>query len=190
MNPLSILGLIPSLFQAGYGIYQNSQANKLAANTTMPQYNIPAGYQQNVDLASNMAQTGLPQSTTNYFTQNANRGLTTGINAVEKTGQGVNAVSNLYGDELQGFGKIASEDALAKQANEQGLMTARNALSNQQALQWNQNQNLPYLRNLNTINQLKFGGAQNVFGGLSGLATTGANVGNGVNNNTKGAAAF
>jgi len=118
-----------------------------------PFYKIQNEYIQNRDIAGNLASGGLPESTKNYVTQEAQRGLGTSLAALGQNGGGVNDVARLNDVYMNSIDKVAAEDAQAKLGNIQNFFNANKELAGQKTIQWTLNEYRPFERKLKEITQ-------------------------------------
>lgn len=175
--PLPLLAIAGGIQAAGAlaktikGFGDLKSANELARNNIRPTYNIEDEYYNNQSLAENNAQTGLSQQSLDYYGNQANRGLSAGIDATLQGGGGINSIQNLYDQYLQGGQKVAAEDSQLKNQNLKILMDQNAALAGQKTQQWVLNQYEPYKDKAQAASAAKTAATQNIFGGISGLAS-------------------
>jgi hypothetical protein len=159
---------------AGLGIYktlkgnsQISDARNRAKLNIRPTYPIQQQYYDNQNLASSMASTGLSDAEKNYYNTNAERGLTTGIGAALQTGQGPNAIGNLYDSFLRGQNQLASTGDQLRTQKLQTLMEANRALADQETQKWALDKYEPFKDEAKAIAGEKTAGQQGVNDGLN-----------------------
>jgi hypothetical protein len=175
--PLAISAAIAGgadLLKTGYGIYQtakgNSDYNSLLANR--PQRTTDPNILYNQQLAQNIASQGIPDSAKNYYTDNINKALGSGINAILEGGGDLNMINSLVGGATNSYKSMLAQDAQQKLANQGVLMQANQNVANQNQENWNWNKADPYLTNLARATQQTNSGITNIAGGLQDLAGT------------------
>ncbi len=119
-----------------------------------PFYKIQNEYFQNRNIAASNAESGLPESTKNYLTQESQRGFGTALGATQANGgMGGNDAGRLYDTYLNHLDKTAAEDAQAKIGNINMFMTANKDLAGQKTTKWALDEYKPYERKLKEITQ-------------------------------------
>jgi hypothetical protein len=148
-----------------------------------PFYKIQNEYIQNRDIAGNMASGGLPESTKNYVTQEAQRGLGTSLSALGQNGGGVNDVARLNDVYMNSIDKVAAEDAQAKLGNIQNFFNANKEVAGQKTIQWTLNEYRPFERKLKEITQRIGAAKQNQNTGLNTAISSVGAAGTALSNN-------
>jgi hypothetical protein len=146
---------------AGTAVYQGvSAANakkkdeKAARDLVKPFYQIQKEYYQNRDIAANLAEGGLPDSSKNYLTTEAQRGLGTGIAALENNGStNPNDIARLADVFSNSINKTAATDAQMKIQNIENFMKYNTELAGQKTIKWSLNEDQPYKSRLKQLNQ-------------------------------------
>lgn len=169
------VSLLSNGIKAISGWNQLKDAREIAKNAVRPQYNIEDEYYDNVDIAGNLAQSGLTQESKDFYSTQADRGLSSSLDALMATGGGINSVSKAYDTYLQGNNRIASEDADRRIANIKNLMDQKSILAGQKTQQWAINEYEPYKDKMRAATQGAESGRQNIFNGISGVASGLAN---------------
>ena len=148
-----------------------------------PFYKIQNEYIQNRDIAGNLASGGLPESTKNYVTQEAQRGLGTSLSALGQNGGGVNDVARLNDVYMNSIDKVAAEDAQAKLGNIQNFFNQNKELAGQKTIQWTLNEYRPFERKLKEITQRIGAAKQNQNTGLNTAISSVGAAGTALSNN-------
>lgn len=161
------IGAVGAGYKVAQGISQNSAANKLQRGLVRPMYKIQDQYYQNQGLAENAAQNGLGANALNYYGDQANRGLASGISGVLQGGGDVNSINGLYDKFNQGNRAISAEDARLKTDNIRYLVDRNKDLAGQETQQWALNKYEPYKDTATAITGLRNSGSQNISGGIS-----------------------
>jgi hypothetical protein len=171
--PLPILAIAAAVTAAAglaksyIGARQANKAAKMAANNTRPDFDIADEYYTNQSLAQNAAQSGLGAQSLDYYTNQANRGLTSTNDALLQSGGGPNAIANSYDRYQQGIGSIAAANAQAQRQNINALMDRNSQLAEQKTMKWSLDKYEPYKDTARTASALQAQGTQNIFNGLS-----------------------
>lgn len=150
---VAIVGLGTSIYK-GVKSRQNQKKNEAQLNALTPSfYKIQDEYNQNRNIAANNAATGLPESTKNYLTTESQRGLGTGIGALNQMGGNPNDVNRLFDTYENSVDRTAMADAQAKINNIGTFMSINKELAGQKTMQWTLNELKPYERKLKQYNQ-------------------------------------
>lgn len=161
-----------AVYNVGSGIAKTSAAKKLAAGNIRPWYNIPTEYYQNDNLAAQQAETGLSPSSINFYNTNANRGLTTGTNAILEGGGDVDNLAKIYDQFSQGLSQETAEDQNLKSQHLNTFINANKDLAGQQTQQWSLNYYDPYKDTAQLASAEKAGGQQQIQSGIGELVGT------------------
>lgn len=159
--------LAGGLLQAGLGIGQKAKAAKMAAGNKRPEYEISQQAKDNQALAESMASEGLSDSAKQLYTSNADRGLTSSIDAILKGGGDVNAITDLNDGYNQSLSQFAMAEDQAKFRNLNILMRANDALGAEHDKAWQINQYAPYADKAQQAAQMSASGMQNISGGIN-----------------------
>lgn len=154
------------------GIGQASKGRKLLASAKRPEYKIQDEYYDNRNLAARSAQTGYAQGSKDFFVDQADRGLTSGIDAVLQGGGTVNNISRLYDNYNQANRRFAAEDTQLRDAKLKSFLDANTALAGQETQKWAIDKYEPYKDTVRQANQMINGGTQNAWNGASTVAST------------------
>lgn len=176
------LSLGTSLFGIGKGIFGGIKANKLERNNIRPTATVNSNIVRNVGDASIAAQTGLTDRVYNNALGQLNTGLNAGARQIGRMGGTASVASTLQAYN-QGINNLAAQDQQAQMQNQNRLYGARNTLANEQQRVWNWNEGGRYNEMAQRIAQLRGVSQQNVFNGLTTLATQAENL-DGLGNNT------
>lgn len=179
--------VLPAAIAASVGLYntisggiKSAKANKMAANTKRPPYNIPQGDYDNVALQQSLASQGLADSSKQILLKNADRGLSSSINAVLAGGGDVNTLGTLYDSYLNGINNVTLANDAQKIKNVNNFVNSRYRLGDQQDKAWQLNEFAPYNDKMQQIAQLKGQGAQQTNAGIAGIATAGMSAASGL----------
>ena len=121
------------------GIIQNSKANSIDASNPYPIKSVDPAYQQNLNQAQQMAQTGLPQE--QYLNQvNAiNRNQAGGLASLTKTGNNAGGIASMVRAGNDANNNLNAQDAMARNRNLLNLLHERTQLANQRDKAWDWN---------------------------------------------------
>lgn len=170
------IGAVGAGYKIYQGISQNSAANKLQKGLVRPMYKIQDQYYQNQGLAENRAQNGLDENSRNYYNDQANRGLSSGISGILQGGGNVNSIGSLYDKFNQGNRAISTEDSQFKNDNIRYLIDRNKDLAGQETQQWAINKYEPYKDTATAIAGLRGAGSQNISGGLGEIGSIGSTL--------------
>jgi len=126
----------------------------------------------NQRLAQNIASQGLPQQSLNYYTNNINKSLGAGINAILSGGGDLNMIQSLVGGASNQFNQVMAQDAEQKLANQGVLMQQNQNVANENQMNWNFNTAQPSIDKYNRAAQMTNSGMTNFQNGLIGSAGT------------------
>lgn len=176
------LSLGTSLFGIGKGLLQGRKASVLERQNIRPTATVNSNIVRNVGDASIAAQTGLTDRVYNNALGQLNIGLNAGARQIGRMGGTASVASTLQAYN-QGINNLAAQDQQAQVQNQNRLYGARNTLANEQQRVWNWNEGGRYNEMAQRIAQLRGVSQQNVFNGLTTLATQAKNL-DGLGNNT------
>lgn len=171
------IGAVGAGYKVAQGISQNSAANKLQRGLVRPMYKIQDQYYQNQGLAENAAQQGLDQNSLNYYADQSNRGLASGINGILQGGGDVNSIGALYDKFNQGNRAVSVEDSRLKNDNIRYLIDRNKDLAGQETQQWALNKYEPYKDTATAIAGLRNSSSQNVASGIGELGSVVSTLG-------------
>lgn len=160
------------------GANKEADGKRLGANNKRPWYTIPDQYGQNVNLATQQAETGLSPSTLNYYTTQTSRGLGSGISAMLEGGGDVDNLSRLYDQFSQGLSQEAAEDNNLKTQHLGTLINANKDLAGQETQQWALNYYDPYKDTAQLASAEKTGGKQEIGTGIGEAVGAAASASN------------
>lgn len=147
-----------------YGAHQVHKGNKdlKALEANRPKYQVNPILQNNANF-------GFGQQATNYYTENVNRGLGAGINAITQGGGDLNQIMSLINGSQNAYKQYAMADAQQKLQNQ-------SALVNDQRAAWDYNSNIPFQQKYYRSVQQTNAGAQNVAGGFQDIIGAGTSL--------------
>lgn len=172
---------------AGYsvykGIHDSAKANAIEKANQRPAYQIPAEYQQNVNIAKQMAQIGMPQQQYNNQVNAINQNQAGAIVAQNNSANPGANLASIVRQGNQATGNLNAQDAAAKQTN-QRFAIGQNGLMGQQKLAQQQYNNFDkYTENFNQAQAYRGAananfqnaatGAAQMAGGLYGMGQLG-----------------
>ena len=181
-----LTSLIPMVTQAVGGEAQMFQgmAQALGGNIALkkleknrPKYEVSPLVQYNQQLAQRTAQQGFGQQATNYYTEQVNKGLGAGINAILQGGGDLNMINSLVGGATDAYKQWAMQDAMQKLQNQNTLYNNNLALAGEQRAAWDYNQNIPFMQKYYRAVQQTNSGEQNIGQSFGTFASAGAGSG-------------
>lgn len=160
----------------GYGIFKgikaSHQANQIDKNNPRPTYQIPDEYKQNLAMAKQMAQIGIPQQSYNNQENAINRNQSGAVSALQTSGNPV-GLAGIVRAGNDANNNLNAQDALARKQGQAGVMQANNAIANQKLNAQQYNQFDKYSENFNRSQALKSASNSdwnNAFNGAAGLS--------------------
>lgn len=158
------------------GLHQQSQANKIDANNPRPDYVIPQEYYDNVNMARNMAQVGLPQQQYNNQLNNINTNQAGAIQSLSNSANpGANLASIVRGGDAA-TNTLNAQDAQARDANQRVYMQQLGVLAQQKLAQQQSDKFDKYTEQFNKAAALRGAGMQNVNSAANGLSQLGTTI--------------
>ena len=160
--------LIPAVAQAGMGIYQMYKGAKQAdqAQAMQQDYVIPQEIYDTLTTAEIQALEGMPAEQKAQFVQNIERSASQGIGALQDRRAGVAAIPALVQNQNDAYMNLATQDAVARQANIDRLQAARGQMAGYLDKQYDLNVFQPYMAQLESAQSMKGAGMQNIYGAL------------------------
>lgn len=170
-----------------YGIGSNASKNAKAKKRELalgskPVYNIQEPTLKNQYLAEYNAQQGLSDESKMMYEQQANRGLSESIDALLKTGGGVNSISDLYANYQDKGMELANLDDQVRFRNQQLLMSQNEKMANELDKSYQINKLDPWKDEKQAIAELRTMGKNDLNAGI-GMAANFAMGGIGMMNN-------
>lgn len=134
------------------GNSKEKKARRALEKLKAPIYKIQDEYLQNKNMAAEAAQGGLPQATKDYYTQESQRGLSSGIKGILGSGGNPNDIQKIFSTYDDGLAKIGVADAAAHLDNIKYYMGVNKDLAGQKTTQWAINDYQPYLNKVKQLN--------------------------------------
>lgn len=141
-----------------------------------PIYAIPGTKYDNLYMAENNAQMGISDAAKEVYTSNANRGYATGIDALLKTGGGINSVSSLYDTFANNAAQLAIIDDQARFNHQQVLAATNNEMSDEIDKSFQFNTYAPWVDEKQAIAELRALGNAKKMGGSAVMAGSGGSA--------------
>lgn len=174
---IAAIGLAVGIGSTVYGISQQNKAKKLAASNIRPTYDITQYQKQNQSISEDLATRGLSESTKQYYQTNAERGFSSGIDAILKGGGDPNAVSSLYGKYTDAQMRLAVLDDERRISNLNNLLNQNRVMSGEADKQWQVNEYGPYADRAQEAAKMYAAGSQWVSQGINtGVSAIGGYV--------------
>jgi hypothetical protein len=166
------------------GLSDRHKDEKALSALKQPFYKIQDELIQNRNQSEQLAGQGLPTAQRDYMTQEAQRGLGSGLDAILRAGGGVNDASLLLSQYNQQIGKVGSEDAAQHLANIQYFQKANADVAAEKTKQWSINEYQPYEAKLKELKQNvatnqanQWQGLTTAVGGVTAGLTANSNAG-------------
>ena len=173
--PIPILA-IAALAAAGYQIYQGEKAKKEAKNlakTPRPEFNpeVPKGEYDALNLLQSRAGQGMSDASKNLYKQNADRGLSSTIDAIIKGGGDINSIGKAQQGYLDGLSRLSLADDAMRLQNINNFLTQQRRISDMQrqdfTSQFQVNEYAPFADKMAAAAQLRTQGQQMTNAGIN-----------------------
>lgn len=155
------------------GISASHQASQIDKSNRRPTYQIPDEYKQNLALAKQMAQIGIPQQAYNNQVNAINQNQAGAVSALGNSANPGGGLAGIVRASNAASGNLNAQDALARKQGERGVMQANDAIANQKLQAQQYNDFDKYSENFNRSQALKSASNadwQNAFNGAGALA--------------------
>lgn len=163
-------GLIKSITGGG----QKSQGKKLLAQLgEQPIEQLPEEYQQNENLATQMAATGMPSEQYNQAMRNIQRQQLTALRYATDRRSAMAVLPQVLQGTNDATLNLDVANAKERTANQRNLINVNNQVGGVKRQLFQQNILNPYLRKYNYAMELQGAGNQNFVGGLDQIVTGG-----------------
>lgn len=156
-----------------YGATQNAKASAIEKQNIRPTETVDPLYQQNVNLAQQMAQTGIPQQQYNNQLNAINRNQAGAINSLSGSANPGAGLASIVRAGNDANNNLNAQDAAARNKNTLALIQQRGILANQNHNAWNYNYADKYSENLAKSQALRGAGSQNISGALGSIGQAG-----------------
>lgn len=178
MDPLTITAAAQAaggIVQGITGAFQKGKAKRMARANKRPTYRIQRPVQDNQELVESRAGQGISDATRQHLRQDAERGLTTSIDAILAGGGSVNNIADLYGNYTTSISKMALVDEEMRTRNIQNMIIQNNKLAAEKDKEWQVNVYAPYADKAQAAAALSKHGSDNMWKGINSVISAGAN---------------
>ncbi len=178
----AIIAGASSLYGIGKGIAQNAKANSIDKNNARPSYDIPKEYTDNVKMAQQMAQVGLPQQQYNNQQNAILRNQSGGLQTLGRSANVGSGVASLVRASNDADNTLNAQDAAARQQNQRFYIGQNGVLGQQKLAQQQYNKFDKYTENFNRAQGLRGAANASINNGVnaaSGITMGLANMSNG-----------
>lgn len=162
-----------ALIKGVSGFFQNKKANALAKANPRPTYNIPDEFKNNLTLAKQLAQTGLPQQQYNNAYNNINRNQAGALGVLSRSANPGANLAALVRANNDATLNLDAQDAAARMNNQRGVMQQNTVLGQQQLAKQQWDSLGKYQENAAAASALKGAGLQNMMGAVNDIGTLG-----------------
>lgn len=181
-----------ALYQGYQSIKQNSEANDIDKSNQRPAYTIPSEFYENLNIANQLAQQGIPQQQYNNEVNAINQNQAAGISALNNSANPGSGITSVVRAGNQAISNLNGTDAAQRMDNLRYAMQVRGQLAQQKLAQQQYNLFDKYTEQFNKSAALRGASNQNLEGAVSsvsGLATglAGQDNNNNGNDRTRGA---
>lgn len=163
-----------TLFQVGEGLYQNKKANDLEKKLKDPQYNIPDEFRQNVAIARQMAQLGLPQQQYNNQLNEIHANQASALATAQRSANPGSQISSITGQANTATNNLTAEDAAARATNQRYFLQENAQMGGQKLAQQQANVFDPYTQHYNEMQAYRGAGLQNMNNAFQDVGQLGA----------------
>lgn len=154
--------VLGTAFQVEQGLSQEHKANELKKSLKDPVYRIPPEFEQNRNIARQMAQRGLPQAVINQQTDQNNQNQAGAIQAVSRSANPGAGVASIVRQGDQAQEKLAAEDAQARDNNQRYFISQNSQMAGQEIAKQQSDVFDKYTRNFNQMQADRGAGLQNL----------------------------
>lgn len=158
------------------GISQKHQANQINASNIRPVQSVDPAYQQNVNQAAQMAQTGMPSQQYNNSLNSINRNQSGGLMALGRSANPSAGIASLIRGGNDATNSLDATSANMRNQNILNLMRQRSILAQQKQNAFDYNNKDKYSENLAKSQALLGAGNQNINSGLNDVGSIGATM--------------
>lgn len=156
-----------------FGLIQNHQASDIEKNNPRPVENVDPIYQQNVNLAQQLAAQGIPQEEINRQLNSINQNQAGAISTLNNSANpGTNLASVVRAGD-NATGNLNAEQAAARNKATLSLIQQRGILAGAKQRAWQYNSADKYSEGLAKSQALRGAGTQNISGGLDEIGKAG-----------------
>lgn len=173
------LGILEGGIELFSNLKKEKEAKAKLASLKDPFYTIKSEYEQNRNIAGNLAQGGLPQAELDYTTSENQRGLGASISGLLQGGGTPSSISKIFDTYTKSIDRTGAESAQQHLKNIDYYMNANKDLAGQKNIQFGFNEVRPYERKYkqysldkNAAEQNAYAGANQIIGSTSALGTS------------------
>lgn len=156
------LAAVGTGLKAYEGFSQESKSNAIQKNLKDPIYNIPPEFEQNRNIARQLAQQGLPQSVINEQTNRINQNEAGAIQALSNSANPGSGVTSVVRQGNAAGATLAAEDAQARNNNQRYFIQENKAVGDQKLAKQQSDVFDKYTRNYNEMQAYRGAGMQNL----------------------------
>lgn len=158
---------------------QQHKANQIQKNLKDPVYNIPPEFEENRNIARQMAQIGLPQQQYNNQLNNINQNQAAAISTLGRSANPGSSVASIVRQGDNATNSLNAEDAQARNNNQRYAIQENAALGNQELAKQQSDVFDKYTRDFNEMQAYKGAsqqGLNSAIGGAQQLGMTALNA--------------
>lgn len=159
------------------GAVQYMKGRKMAKQNKRPDYEIPQEIKDNLSQAQMQALEGLPPEQKQQYVENVQRGQNFGLNALGDRKAGISGLATLTQQGNDAYKDLMTQDAIARQANLDKLMGAREQIAQYKDKGFELNKLIPYQEKAQAAAAMQSAGLQNIAGSTqSGSSAIGQGI--------------
>lgn len=141
-----------------------------------PLYYIPEPTLKNQMMAENIGQQGFSDASMQQFTQNIDRGFGASLDALTKSGAGIDSISQLFSAFSDNYNQLQMMDDQAKLANQKLLMNQNQIMADEMDKKWQLNILDPWKDQMQRAAEMKAIAENKMMAGRSMIAQSGATM--------------
>lgn len=168
-----IIAALPSIFQAGYGVVQSVQAAQGLKNLKRPEYEMPGEVKAGLALSS---QAYADPYSVGELRARQDIGLS-GANAAaaaRDAGSGAGMAPAIQAQQSNSYNQLQVQADQQREQRRMALQQSLATVAGYRDQEWQMNKFAPYADKYAELRQMHGAGAQNIFGGMNGLAAIGS----------------
>lgn len=171
-----IAGAASAGLQAGVGIWQMYQGNKIRKNTVRPKYEIPEAVKSKMTTAEMLQFQGLPEDSKQEYVDNLTRNQAFSFGQLDDRKAGLAGTAAINQQGMDAAKNLLSMDAQQRIANTENLQNVRSEYGDFQEKQFTFDKANPFYEKMNEANALSGAGMQNFMTGANTAGTSAANA--------------
>ena len=159
----------------GIGASKASKAKKEAAHLeqTRPKASISGQIKDDLSLAESDLSNGISSKALQAYTEQQDKGMSTGISAIQRMGGSANNIGDLFGKSLEGAGSLAMIQEQSRQQKVANLVRARQSYANEEEKVFEFNEWKPWADEVQANAQAKQAASNMEMAGINTVVSAG-----------------